>query len=146
MLFLLLMEQYFSLEEIDQVAEFFWQRQANGRVFAFHGDLGAGKTTFIKALCKVKGIKEVTSSPTFSLVNEYVYVDEGGHEQHIYHLDMYRIRDEEEAIQAGIEDYLYSDSICLIEWPEKITGLLPEDTRHVSLVPTRDGRKLIWQE
>lgn len=134
----------FSLENIEQAANDFWERSGNVSIIAFHGDLGAGKTTFISALCRAKGVKEVTSSPTFSLINDYVFKDKKGKEQHIYHLDLYRIRDEEEAIQAGIEDCLYSGSLCLVEWPEKIAGLLPEDTLHVTIEPEKNGRKLAW--
>lgn len=136
------MERIFTLDEIAGVAREFWQEAGGGRVFAFHGELGAGKTTFIKALCEVKGVKDVVSSPTFSLINEYVFSDESGKNQVIYHLDLYRIHDEEEASRAGIEDCLYSRAICLVEWPGKVPGLLPADTQHVYLTPEGDKRKL----
>jgi tRNA threonylcarbamoyladenosine biosynthesis protein TsaE len=138
------MELLFNLGNIEQAAKDFLGKDGNASVIAFHGDLGAGKTTFISALCKAKGVKEVTSSPTFSLINDYVFKNKKGKEQHIYHLDLYRIRDEEEAIQAGIEDCLYSGNLCLVEWPEKIAGLLPETTLHVTIIPDKNGRKLIW--
>lgn len=136
------MEWIFTLEEITQVAEAFWKHANGKKVFAFHGALGAGKTTFIAALCRVKGIKDTASSPTFSLINDYVFTDEAGAEQHLFHLDLYRIRDEEEAIQAGIEDTLYSGAICMVEWAEKIPDLLPEETIHVTIVPLKGGRLL----
>lgn len=119
----------FSLSGITEAARWFWQH-TDARVFAFHGHMGAGKTTFITVLCHAKSVSTPVSSPTFSLINEYAYT-EGGAEKILYHMDMYRLKDEEEAIQAGVEDCLYSGNICLVEWPEKIAGLLPEETAHV---------------
>jgi tRNA threonylcarbamoyladenosine biosynthesis protein TsaE len=92
--------------------------------------MGAGKTTFIHSLCDVKKVKDVVGSPTFSIINEYVFT-EGGKEKKIYHIDLYRLKDETEAVQAGVEDCLFSDHICLVEWPEKIPSLLPDGTLHV---------------
>lgn len=137
------MEHIFYLEEINAVANDFWREVGETPVVAFHGELGAGKTTFIKALCKAKGVKEVVSSPTFSLINEYTFKDADGNDSIIYHLDLYRIRDEEEAVHAGIEDCLYSGFLCLVEWPEKIAGLLPAETLHVTLTPAHKGSRLI---
>jgi tRNA threonylcarbamoyladenosine biosynthesis protein TsaE len=138
------MEQVFSLDEIDRAAAAFLAEAGDPAVIAFHGGLGAGKTTFIKALCALMGVKEVVSSPTFSLINDYAFTDRRGTEAHIFHLDLYRIGDEEEAIRAGIADTLDSGSLCLVEWPEKIPGLLPEGTLHVYLEPVPGGRKLHW--
>ena len=98
-------------------------------MFAFHGNMGAGKTTFIHALCDVKGVKDVVGSPTFSIINEYVY--KNGGDKKIFHIDLYRLKDEEEALQAGVEDCLYSDHISFVEWPERAPGIFPEDTVHV---------------
>lgn len=140
------MEYTFTLNEIGRVAELFWQKAPAASVLAFHGELGAGKTTFIKALCQARGVRDVVSSPTFSLINQYVFKDENDEEHVLYHLDLYRIRDEEEAIQAGIEDCLYGGSVCMVEWPEKIPGLLPEDTLHIYIERTPLGRKLQWGE
>lgn len=137
------MERIFTLDEIQQIAKEFWQAAGNTKVFAFHGPLGAGKTTLISALCKEKGITDIASSPTFALINDYLYKDESGNDRHIFHLDLYRIKDEDEAIQAGIEDSLYSGSVCMVEWAEKIPGLLPEGTRHVTITPVENGRKLV---
>lgn len=137
------MEWTFTLGEIMRVAEEFWKNANDKKIFAFHGELGAGKTTFISALCRVKGIKDTVSSPTFSLINDYLFTDDKGKEQHLFHLDLYRIRNEEEAIQAGIEDTLYSGSICMVEWAEKIPNLLPEEAVHVTIVPVKEGRKLV---
>lgn len=136
------MDWVFSLEEIDRTAEQFLQMAGDKRVIAFHGGLGAGKTTFIGALCRIKGVTEVVSSPTFSLINDYAYRDGDGPERHLFHLDLYRINSEEEAVQAGIEDCLYSESLCMVEWPEKIPGLLPEGTLHAFLEVVDEGRKL----
>src|SRR5688500_7548242 len=123
------MEMFFSLDTIRDTAARFWETAGHSSVFAFHGDMGAGKTTFIHALCDVKGVKDVVGSPTFSIINEYVYnnVESGK----IFHIDLYRLRDEEEAIQAGVEDCLYSDHICLVEWPDRSPGIFPEDTVRV---------------
>ena len=124
------MELSFSLDNIKEIATAFWKSAGDARVFAFHGDMGAGKTTFIHALCDVKGVKDVVGSPTFSIINEYVY-KENRTDKKIFHIDLYRLKDEEEAIQAGVEDCLYSDHICLVEWPERAPGIFPEDTVHV---------------
>ena len=123
------MEPGFSLDNIKETATLFWKSVENTTVFAFHGNMGAGKTTFIHALCDVKGVKDVVGSPTFSIVNEYVYKDNG--DKKIFHIDLYRLKDEEEAIQAGVEDCLYSDHLCFVEWPERAPGIFPEDTVHV---------------
>lgn len=133
------LERVFSLTDINEAAAWFWQQTA-AVVFAFHGDMGAGKTTFITALCRARSVSTPVSSPTFSLINEYLFED-NGIERSIYHMDMYRLKDEEEAIQAGVEDCLYSGSLCLVEWPDKITGLLPEDAVHVYISLTKDGHR-----
>ncbi len=124
------MELQFSLDTIHDAAREFWKQSAGKTVFAFHGEMGAGKTTFIHALCEAKGIKTVISSPTFSIINEYEYNCEGT-KRILFHMDLYRLKDEEEAVQAGVEDALYSGYICLVEWPEKAPGIFPEDAIHV---------------
>jgi len=116
----------YKLDEIKEVAARFWQAIGAKKVVAFHGNMGAGKTTFIHALCEVKGVKDVVGSPTFSIINEYYFP--GGM---IFHIDLYRLKDEQEAIRAGVEDCLYSDHICFVEWPEKAPGIFPTDTVHV---------------
>src|SRR6186713_3035514 len=116
------MEWIYELHQISQAAEQFWNVVGNARVFTFHGEMGTGKTTFIHALCDVKGVKDVVGSPSFSIINEY-YFPSGK----IFHIDLYRLKDEEEAIRAGVEDCLYSDHICFVEWPEKAPGLFPSD-------------------
>jgi tRNA threonylcarbamoyladenosine biosynthesis protein TsaE len=124
------MELKFSLDNIKEIATRFWKMTGDAKVFAFHGEMGAGKTTFIHALCDVKGVKDTVTSPTFSIINEYSYKEDGV-EKKIFHLDLYRLKDEEEATRAGIEDCLYSDAICLVEWPEKAPGIFPAETLHV---------------
>jgi len=124
------MEWKFTLADIQKIATVFWLEAAHATVLAFHGNMGAGKTTFIHALCDVKKVKDVVSSPTFSIINEYSF-DENGIEKKIFHIDLYRLNDEEEARQAGVEDCFYSDHICLVEWPEKAPGLFPDNTIHV---------------
>jgi len=126
------MEFYFSLDDIKEIATLFWKSVGNASVFAFHGDMGTGKTTFIHALCDVKGVKDVVGSPTFSIINEYLYHDNDG-EKKVFHIDLYRLKDEEEAMQTGVEDCLYSDHISLVEWPERAPGIFPEKTVHIYL-------------
>lgn len=136
------MELEFSLHSIKDAADSFWKMAGNARVIAFHGQMGSGKTTFIHALCEVKKVKDTVGSPTFSIINEYDY-EENGEDKKIFHIDLYRLKDEEEALRAGVEDCLYSGHICLVEWPEKAAGLLPEDTLHVSIrITGSDRRKL----
>jgi tRNA threonylcarbamoyladenosine biosynthesis protein TsaE len=117
------MEICFHLQDILPAAEKFWQQWPLQKVFAFHGNMGAGKTTFIHALCTVKGVTDTVGSPTFSIINEYAYP--GGK---IYHIDLYRLRDEEEALRAGVEDVLYSGELCLVEWPDRAPGIFPPAT------------------
>jgi tRNA threonylcarbamoyladenosine biosynthesis protein TsaE len=95
---------------------------ATTRIFLFYGEMGAGKTTLIKSLCEYLGTTEPVTSPTFSIVNEYI----GAQSQKIYHFDFYRLKNQTEALDMGYEEYFYSDAICFIEWPEKIPDLLPE--------------------
>lgn len=135
------MEWQFSLDKINDVAKAFWQAVEGKTVFAFHGPMGAGKTTFIHALCDAKGVKDVVGSPTFSIINEYQYLCEGT-KKPLFHMDLYRIKDEEEALRTGVEDALFSGYTCLVEWPEKAPGIFPEDTIHVviELVDTQTRR------
>ena len=118
---------------IDELRDFairFWEVVKEEKLFAFHGNMGAGKTTIITALCKEKGVRDVISSPTFSIINEYRFTDNEG-EKIIYHLDLYRLNSMEEIIQAGVEDCIYSGEICFVEWPEKAPEFLNENTVHV---------------
>lgn len=112
------------------------------RVFAFEGQMGAGKTTFIKKLCEEMGTKDVVNSPTFAIVN--VYDVEQPYRGEVYHFDCYRLKDIREAMDFGAEEYLYSDNYCFIEWPDMIAPLLPDDTVRVKIVPQENGdRQLI---
>ncbi|HSC39510.1 MAG TPA: tRNA (adenosine(37)-N6)-threonylcarbamoyltransferase complex ATPase subunit type 1 TsaE [Chitinophagaceae bacterium] len=123
-------EWTFTIGKIGAVAEAFWQAAGEAKVLAFYGQMGAGKTTFIHALCEAKEVSSTVGSPTFSIINEYSYP--GGS---IYHIDLYRLKDEEEAIRAGVEDCLYSGHLCLVEWPERAEGLFPDNTTHVYIEP-----------
>ena len=123
------LEIQFTLTEIERAAQEFWGLVGHHRVFAFHAPMGTGKTTFIAALCKAKGVQAGTSSPTFSLINEYATATG----EPIYHIDLYRLKNEQEAREAGVEDILNSGHLCLVEWPEKAPGIFPEDTLHLQL-------------
>lgn len=132
-----------SLEEIGAVAEKFVRlAMQEDTVFAFNGQMGAGKTTFIKALCEALGVSETVTSPTFAIVNEY-RSDETG--ELIYHFDFYRIKKLEEAYDMGCEDYFYSGAVCLIEWPELVEDLLPGNTVWVDIkVNDDETRTISW--
>ena len=133
------MEVNFTLDEIKEMANKLLAASSNIKVFAFYGEMGAGKTTFIHAVCKALGVTDVVTSPTFSIINQYKTTTS----QTIYHMDLYRVKDEYEAINAGIEDCLYSGNICLVEWPEKAAGIFPDDTLHVTITSVDDNtRKL----
>ena len=118
------MEITFELDEIEKTAKFFLQLNQKSKLFAFSGDLGAGKTTFINALCREMGVTETVTSPTYSIIQEYA--TEIG--EVIYHIDLYRVKDEQEAMDAGIEDCLNSDEICMVEWPERAPEIFPSET------------------
>ncbi len=111
------------------------------RVFAFDGQMGAGKTTFIKKLCEEMGTLDVVNSPTFAIVN--VYDVERPYKGEVYHFDCYRLKDIREAMDFGAEEYLYSGNYCFIEWPEMIEALLPEDTVWVKIEPQENGDRLL---
>jgi tRNA threonylcarbamoyladenosine biosynthesis protein TsaE len=129
----------YRLSELQHAADRFWQSVGDARVFAFHGEMGAGKTTTIAALCAARGVREAVSSPTFSIINEYQYEDGSGL-QSLYHMDLYRLRDAEEAVAAGVEDCLESGAICFVEWPDKAPGLL-EDAVAVYLEVVDDNTR-----
>jgi tRNA threonylcarbamoyladenosine biosynthesis protein TsaE len=124
------MEWIFTLDKINHVAKECWNTLAGKTVIALHGSMGAGKTTFIHALCEEKGVTGTVSSPTFSIINEYTYSCEGTPKA-LFHLDLYRLSNEEEAVRAGVEDVLYTGCICLVEWPEKAPGIFPGNTVHL---------------
>lgn len=128
-----------SLDAINEAAKQFVGAMGNNRVFAFYGKMGAGKTTFIKALCTELGVDDVITSPTFAIVNEYT----AGDGSPIYHFDFYRIKKLDEVYDMGYEDYFYNGGLCLIEWPELIETLLPEDAVEVHIAEQPDGTRTI---
>ena len=129
------MELIFSLADIEIAAEEFIHFLKDRTVVAFHGNLGAGKTTFIKAICKQLGVKENVSSPTFSIINQYTTANN----KSIFHIDLYRIKNNEEAVSAGVEECIYSGDLCFIEWPERVC-MLPADRVNV-FIDTISERK-----
>ena len=128
-----------SLDTIHEAAKEFIKGMGDGKVFAFYGKMGAGKTTFIKALCEVLGVKDVITSPTFAIINEYT----DGNNNPIYHFDFYRIKTLEEVYDMGYEDYFYSGNLCLLEWPELVEDVLPENVIKVTIEEQPDGSRLL---
>lgn len=134
-----------SIDEIGEAARQFISQIGDRRVFAFYGKMGAGKTTFIKAVCEQLGVGDVITSPTFAIVNEYTIdhpKQSAFNGESIYHFDFYRIKRIEEVYDMGYEDYFYSGSLCFIEWPELIEELLPDDAVRVSIQVMADGSRL----
>lgn len=127
-----------NLEGLPDAASQLLAAVGNQRVLLFYGAMGAGKTTLIGALCRQLGVTDVPSSPTFAIVNEYLRGTEP-----VYHFDFYRIKSDREAFDLGYEDYFYSGSYCLVEWPEKITNLLPADAVHIHITVATDGARRI---
>lgn len=119
----------YKLTDIKQATQKIWQYGKHKKVWTFYADMGAGKTTFIHALCDLLQVTSTVGSPTYSIINEYSSASEGL----IYHMDWFRLKDEEEALQAGVEDCIYSGHLCLIEWPEKAAGLLPSEMLKISI-------------
>ncbi|MDR0230806.1 MAG: tRNA (adenosine(37)-N6)-threonylcarbamoyltransferase complex ATPase subunit type 1 TsaE [Dysgonamonadaceae bacterium] len=129
-----------SLETIHEAAREFIKAMGDNTVFAFNGSMGAGKTTFIKAICEELGVSDVINSPTFAIVNEYRSDTTA---ELIYHFDYYRIKDIQEASNIGTEDYFYSGALCFIEWPEKIEELLLSDAVIVNIEEQADGSRQV---
>ena len=129
-----------SLADINEAAKQFIENMGDGKVFAFYGKMGAGKTTFIKAICEELGVDDVITSPTFAIVNEYQSATTG---DSIYHFDFYRIKKLEEVYDMGYEDYFYSGSLCFLEWPELIDDLLPDDATKVTIEATDNGGRVV---
>ena len=129
----------YELNEIAQAAQAFIDAMDGRRIFAFYGAMGAGKTTFIRAICRALGVEDTVTSPTFAIVNEYA-TSEG---EPIYHFDFYRIRRLSEAYDMGCEEYFQSGHLCLIEWPELVEDALPEETVRVTIETLPDGRRSI---
>jgi tRNA threonylcarbamoyladenosine biosynthesis protein TsaE len=134
------MDVNFSLDNINEAAKTFLETIGEKKVIALHGQMGAGKTTFVHAICDVLKVNSAVGSPTFSIINEYKSTDS----KIIYHLDLYRLKDEQEAINAGVEDCFYTGNLCLVEWPEIAPALFPDDTVHCYLsISGEKERKLM---
>lgn len=133
-----------NLDNIREAARQFIENIGDHRVFAFYGKMGAGKTTFIKAICEELGVEDVITSPTFAIVNEYTSQSSllTPHDS-IFHFDFYRIKKLEEVYDMGFEDYFYSGSLCFIEWPELIEEVLPEDAVKVTIEENADGTRSV---
>ena len=129
-----------DLDHIEEAAREFIRNMGDDTVFAFYGKMGAGKTTFIKALCKLLGVEDEVNSPTFAIINEYRSETTA---ELIYHFDFYRIKKLEEVYDLGYEDYFYSGALCFIEWPELVEELLPTDAKKVTITENSDGSRTI---
>lgn len=144
MLLYRLMQISYTLPDIQAAAQQFWEQAKDFKVITFNGGLGAGKTTFTTALCQWLGVTDHVSSPTFSLINEYHFTDASGKDKVIYHSDWYRLHDEEEAVQAGIEDMLaQQEGWCIVEWAERAPGLLPERYLEVNFILADDNMRTL---
>jgi tRNA threonylcarbamoyladenosine biosynthesis protein TsaE len=126
-----------SLIELKPIAKALIEFHKDKRIFAFHGEMGAGKTTFIKSICGYLKVTDTVSSPTYAIVNEYFTEDS----DRVFHFDLYRLKSWTEMLEIGYEDYFYSGNYCLLEWPEKIVNLLPEETVHISIVVSPDSQE-----
>ncbi|PRD46446.1 tRNA (adenosine(37)-N6)-threonylcarbamoyltransferase complex ATPase subunit type 1 TsaE [Sphingobacterium haloxyli] len=128
-----------NLQELEVAAQQILSDFPNDRIFLLYGNMGAGKTTLVSSFCRALGVTDNTSSPTFSIVNEY-----NSPHGPVYHFDFYRLKHEEEALDMGYEEYFYTDAYCFVEWPEKIPNLLPEESRRITLdVSPADNRRTI---
>lgn len=134
------MDAIFELGQIQAVAKLFVKYMNSNKVWAFHAPMGAGKTTFIHALCNEMRIQQSISSPTFAIINEYHSPTAGP----VYHMDWYRLKNEDEAINAGVEDILLSGNICLVEWPENAEKLLPANTLHIFIESLNETTRRIF--
>lgn len=128
----------FTIDQLEEVAQQIINQNPN-KVILFNGEMGVGKTTLIKQLCKTLGVKDATSSPTFSLVNEYLT----DNNLMVYHFDFYRIKKETEALDMGVDDYFYSGNWCFVEWPEKIENLIPQEHSTISIELQPNGERLL---
>ena len=129
----------FTQNNINYAVQRAWQQWSDYKIWAFNAPMGAGKTTFIHALCKYLKVKDTVSSPTFAIINEYQSEVTGT----IYHMDWYRLKNEEEAIQAGVEDCLLSGNLCFIEWPDKALGILPLSTLQITIEIINDTTRTL---
>ncbi len=128
-----------DLKDLPKAAKIFVEKMGENTIFPFYGEMGAGKTTFITAICEALGVNDVVTSPTFALINEYPIKKD----KKIYHFDFYRIKSIEEAFDLGYEEYFYSGNICFIEWPEKIESLIPGGAMSVKINVLDDGKREI---
>ena len=128
-----------DIEHIREAAREFIKQIGDRHVFAFYGKMGAGKTTFVKAICEELGVEDVITSPTFAIINEYTT----GEGDSLFHFDFYRIKKLEEVYDMGYEDYFYSGALCFIEWPELIEDILPDDAVRVSIAEQADGSRVV---
>jgi len=124
------------ISELNKISQSIINRIGDKDIICFYGEMGVGKTTLIKVLCEKLGVKDNVSSPTFSIVNEYVSLDG----ESIFHFDFYRMEKEEEAFDMGYEDYFYNGDLCLIEWPEKVKSIIPEDIMRIDITKNKDQR------
>ncbi|MEM9887797.1 MAG: tRNA (adenosine(37)-N6)-threonylcarbamoyltransferase complex ATPase subunit type 1 TsaE [Bacteroidota bacterium] len=130
-----------NLQDLAEAATHLLQYAAGKKKMIFIGEIGAGKTTFIQQICKQLGVEEAVTSPTFSLVNEYL----NDQQEVVYHIDLYRLKSEEEASHIGIEEYLYSDAYCFIEWPQLIERWLPDEVVRINIAIMEDSkRKMVF--
>lgn len=128
-----------GIDELSEVAGLFLEKAGGGKIWLVEGAMGAGKTTFIKAMCTLLGVKDKMSSPTFSIVNEYA----AANHQAVFHFDFYRLKNEREAVDIGIDDYFYSGAYCFIEWSEKIPNLIPDDCIVVNIQPITETTRTL---
>ena len=133
------MDLRYFLPEINSAATNFLQIIREKRIIALHGQMGAGKTTFVHAICDVLGVQDAVSSPTFSIINEYTTKENNA----VFHIDLYRLKNEAEAIAAGVEDCLYSGNLCFIEWPEIAPGILPDEMVHCYLTVKGNNERML---
>ena len=124
------------ISELNEISQSIINRIGDKDIICFYGEMGVGKTTLIKVLCEKLGVKDNVSSPTFSIVNEYILSED----QSIFHFDFYRMEKEEEAFDMGYEDYFYNGDLCLIEWPEKVKSIIPEDIMRIDITKNKEQR------
>ncbi len=136
--YLCVMQLIYQVHEIQKTATEIWNELNDRRVFAFHGGMGAGKTTLIQAICREIGVEGTMSSPTFSIINEY-HSPQGP----VYHIDLYRCTTEEEVLRAGVEDCLYSNNLCFVEWPSIATTVFPPDTVEITIEEINNNTRKI---
>ncbi len=129
----------FNLKELNEVVKKVWEQNSHYKIWTFNAPMGAGKTTFINALCKFLKVEELSNSPTFSIINEHESKAIGT----IFHLDLYRLKDEHEVVDVGVEDILNSGYYCFIEWPEKANFILPEEYCNIQIELLDDGKRRI---